>query len=201
MIKKIIVDILLFALMLLEFSKAYLPQEIHEIIGICLIILVIVHLILNRKYFQSLPKGKYGLKRSLMLTINVAFVISFLTTSLTGLLSSQATLTFLNIGDMTTSYLHTIFAYMSLIILGMHLGFTLTGLLKKIEKNKLTPVLYLGIIILGLYSLIDVDFLNHLTGNYGFGMTTKGIIINTLEYLSIVLMTTVIFHLIRQRLR
>ena len=59
--------------MLLEFSSIYLPPEIHEIIGILLVVLVIIHLILNRKYLKSIPKGKYNLKRMVMLVINVAY--------------------------------------------------------------------------------------------------------------------------------
>lgn len=72
--KKIIVDILLLILMLIEYSRAQIPAEIHEITGICLIILVIIHLILNRKYLKSIPKGKYNLKRSLMLIVNLCFL-------------------------------------------------------------------------------------------------------------------------------
>ena len=54
--KKIIVDVLLLILMLVQYSKAYLPKEIHETIGICLIVLVLIHLILNRKYLKAIGK-------------------------------------------------------------------------------------------------------------------------------------------------
>lgn len=189
--KKMVVDILLFILMLMEYSKVYLPGEIHEIIGICLIILVILHLILNKKYFKSILKGKYPLKRSLMLIINILFIVTFSVTCITGILSSQNILTFLNIGSLTTIYLHKIFAYVSIIVLGMHLGINLTKLFDKIE-NKL---IYVAIIILGIYSMIAVDFWNHLTGNYGFSLVTGNIIINTLEYLCIILMISAITNL------
>lgn len=190
--KKIVVDILLFILMLVEYSRVYLPSEIHEIIGICLIILVLIHLILNINYFKAIPKGKYSFKRSFMLVVNVLFIIAFSATCITGLLSSQDILTFMNIGNLTTVYLHKIFAYASIIVLGMHLGANLTKLFNKFENN----LIYIGIIILGVYSLIAVDFWNHLTGNYGFSIVTGNIAINTLEYLFIILMFSVITHLI-----
>ena len=190
--KKIVVDILMFILMLLEYSRVYLPSEIHEIIGICLIILVLMHLILNRKYFKAIPKGKYSFKRSFMLIVNVLFIITFSATCITGLLSSQDILTVMNIGNLTTIYLHKIFAYASTIVLGMHLGVNLTKLFNKFE-NKL---IYITIIILGAYSFIAVDFWNHLTGNYGFSLVTGNIIINTMEYLLIILMFSTITHLI-----
>lgn len=190
--KKIVVDILMFILMLMEYSRVYLPSEIHEIIGICLIILVIVHLILNRNYFKAITKGKYSFKRGFMLAVNVLFIITFSATCITGLLSNQNILTFMNIGNLTTVYLHKIFAYISIIVLGMHLGVNLTKLFNKIGNN----LIYIGIIILGVYSMIAVDFWNHLIGNYGFSMVTGNIVINTLEYLFIILMFSVITHLI-----
>jgi len=45
---------------------------------------------------------------------------------------------------------------------------------------------------------MQVDFLNHITGSYGFSTVTGNILINSLEYLSIILMTTVIVHLIEK---
>ena len=61
--KRIIVDVLLLVFMLMEYSRVHLPPEMHEIIGIGLILLVTVHLILNRNYFKAIPRGKYGAKR------------------------------------------------------------------------------------------------------------------------------------------
>ena len=156
--------------MLLEFSSIYLPPEIHEIIGILLVVLVIIHLILNRKYLKSIPKGKYNLKRMVMLVINVAFMVVFILTCIFGMLSSQYTLTFMNIGNLTTIYLHKIFA------------------------------LYLIIIVCGIYSFFKVDFLNHLLGNSGFSLVTGNIIINFLEYLSIILMISIFANIIFKKL-
>lgn len=70
---------------------------------------------------------------------------------------------------------------------------------KKIEKKlgkKVSYLTYLIIIIFGIYSSIQVDFLNHLTGIYGFSLMTGNILTNSLEYLSIILMITVTVHMI-----
>lgn len=198
--KKIIVDILLFILIVVQFSRLYLPPEIHEIIGIVLIALVIIHLILNRRYIRSIPKGKYNLKRSLMLIINVAFMVTFALTSILGLLSSQYTLTFMNLGNMSTIYLHKIFAYLCLILLGLHLSINLNALFNKLGEKKISYALYMIIIICGIYSFFKVDFLNHLLGNSGFSLVTGNIIINFLEYLSIILMISIFANIIFKKL-
>lgn len=202
--KKIIVDILMFILMLVEFSKVHLPPEIHEIVGICLFVLVIIHLILNRKYIRAIPKGKYNLKRSALLIINVAFMIVFFSTIIFGLLSSQKILTFLNIGSLTAVYLHKILAYLSLILLGIHLGVNLSGMFNKIEEKisnrSVLYLIYIILIVLGIYSFIDVDFYNHLIGNYGFSPVRGNLITSILEYLSITVMITFVVNLIYRRI-
>lgn len=191
-----IVDILLFILMLMEFSKVYLPPEVHEIIGICLIVLVIIHLILNRRYIKAIPKGKYNLKRAIMLVINVAFMVVFALTCIFGLLSGQYVLTFMNIGNLTTVYLHKILAYLSLLLLGLHLGINLNVLFERIEKSNIVYAVYLIIVAFGIYSIIQLDFLNHLLGNSGFSLVTGNFVINSIEYLSIILMVTILTNII-----
>ena len=193
--KKIIVDILLFILMLLEFQRTYLPPEIHEIIGICLIILVIIHLLLNRKYIKAIPKGKYNAKISLTLIINVGFFITFTLTVMFGILSSQDILTFFNIKNMTTIYLHKIFGNLSLILLGMHLGTNL-----KLKYKKSLNVVYIPIILFGIYSIVRLDLSNHLIGNYGFSIMTANILINSIEYLSIILMITILTNCLKYKI-
>ena len=197
--KKIIIDILLLILMICEYSNVYLSPEIHELVGICLIVLVAIHLFLNRRYFRAIAKGRYGKKRSFELIINISFFAVFLLTCIFGLLSSQKILAFLNIGSLTIVYQHKILGYLCIILLGIHLGINLKRMFKKIEKKlgkKISYLIYLIIIIYGIYSFIQVDFLNHLTGSYGFSLMTGNILINSMEYLSIILMITVIVHMI-----
>lgn len=195
--KRTIIDILLLVAMLVEYSKVYLSPQIHEIVGICLIVLVAMHLILNRKYIKAISKGRYSKKRSLELIINLGFFIAFIMTCIFGILSSREILPFLNIGNLSIIYLHKIIAYTCIILLGMHLGITLKKIFKKIPgKYAVFP----AIIICGIYSCIQVDFFTHLTGKSGFSMVNGNILINSLKYLSIVLMIAVIVNLIYSRL-
>ena len=186
--KKIIVDILLFILIIIEYSRLYINPTVHEIIGIGLIILIILHIYLNRNYFKSIKKGKYNFKRSFKLVINITFLIVFILTCIFGILSSQ----FLSIGSLTTIYLHKIFAYLSVLLLGLHLSTNINPLMAKIPYKKIIFPIF---IILGIYSLIHVDFWNHLTGRYGFSITTGNILINSIYYIGIVLMIIALVNL------
>lgn len=198
MIKRIIINILLLILTLLEFSKIYLTPEIHEIIGISLIILLTIHLIQNKRYIKTISKTK---TKNILYITNIFLLITFTLTILTGLLSSQL-ISILNIHQIATNYLHKILAYITLIFISIHLGLNLNKIINKIEKKiknkKVEQVIILIIILIGLISFIQVDYLNHLTGNIGFSTNNTNIIINIFQYLMIVLAITLITHKINK---
>lgn len=198
--KKLIVDILMLMLMILEFSRLYTGSLLHELMGIVLLILVIIHLILNKRYILNITKTKYNAKNIIMLIINVLLICSFILTSIFGILSSGEILTFLNIHNLNIIKLHKMFGNISLIIVGIHLGINFNAMFGKITKhiknNIVNYVIEIFIIILGIYSSIKIDLIKHIIGEYGFGIKEGNIIINALEYLSIILMISFIVNFI-----
>lgn len=190
---KIVVDILMFILMLLEFSRGYIKPIYHEIFGILLFILVIIHLVLNRNYIKNILKGKYNYSRYVMLIINLGFFLTFFLSIVFGMLSSQDLLKFMNIHSVSIVNLHKIFGYISLIFMGLHLGITFDAMFGKIKLNKtLVYVIDLILLIYGVYSFIKLDIIKHVTGTYGFSITDGNIAINILRYLSIVMMLGIV---------
>jgi hypothetical protein len=190
---KVIIDILLFIFMLLEFSKNYMDPTYHEIFGIILIILLIIHLILNKNYIKTIFKGKYNLSRIIMLIINTCFLITLLLSIVFGILSSQELFKFLNIGSFTLIKFHKILSYLSLIFMGLHLGINFNYIIRKINK-KLMYIIEIIVIIYGIYSFIKLEIINHITGFYGFSIIDSNVFINIIRYLSIVLMIAFISH-------
>lgn len=194
--KRIIINILLLILTLLEFSKLYLTPEIHEIIGITLILLLIIHLIQNKTYIKTITQAR---TQKLLLITNTLLLITFTSTIITGLLSSQ-TMTILNIHIITSNYLHKILAHFTLILISIHLGlnikFILNRIKEKISNKHVQQIIAAIIILLGIISFIQVDYINHLTGNIGFSANNTNILINILQYLSIILSTAIITYYI-----
>lgn len=130
--KKIIVDILMGLAIILEFVS--LPILIHEIIGIGLIFLIILHIKFNKNYFKAIPKGKYNLKRTIDLIINIGLLISLSITIISGILSSMKSFKGLKIGNQKMSHIHKSSSILSLIFLGLHLLTTRKKLLREIKK-------------------------------------------------------------------
>jgi hypothetical protein len=130
--KKITVDILMGIAIILEFLS--LPILIHEIVGIVLLFLIILHIQSNKNYFKAIFKGKYTLKRTIDLIVNIGLLISLSITIISGILSSQKSLKSLKIGNHEITHIHKSFSIFSLIFLGLHLLTTRKKLLREIKK-------------------------------------------------------------------
>ena len=131
--QRVVVDVSMFLAIILEFCS--LPIFIHEVVGIGLFFLVILHLYYNKHYFKAITKGKYDLKRTLGLIINIGLLISLLITIITGIISSQKSLKDLKIGNYKISHLHKPFSIISLIFLVFHLLFTHKKFLRILKRN------------------------------------------------------------------
>ena len=203
--KKTLIDILLLIFITLEFSKGYMNPLYHEIFGIILIILLLIHLILNKNYLKNISKGKYNLSRTIMLTINTLFMLTFILSLLFGILSSEVLLKSFNIGSFTIIKLHKICAYMSIIIMGFHLGINFNAMFskktKRIKNKSLLHITKLIIILYGIYSFIRLDILKHILGTYGFSIIEGNILINIFEYLSIVMMIVLVMNRIYNKIK
>lgn len=121
--KKITVDILMMGAIILEFFS--LPILLHEIIGIGLLFLIILHLKFNKNYFKAITKGKYNLKRTIDLIINIGLLISLLLTIISGILTSQRP---------GLKKVHKSSSIFSLIFLGLHLITTRKKLIREVKK-------------------------------------------------------------------
>ena len=130
--KKITVDILMFIAIILEFLS--LPILIHEIVGIGLLFLVMLHIKFNKNYFKAIPKGKYNLKRTIDLIINMGLLISLSITIISGILSSQKSLKHMKIGKYKMPHIHKSSSIFSLIFLGLHLLTTRKKLSRELKK-------------------------------------------------------------------
>ena len=198
MIKKIIVDILMFICMIMEFPRWYMPPIYHEIIWIILLILVILHLWFNREYFKNLTKWKYNLSRWIMVIVNISFFISFFLTIIFWVLSSQNLLTFANIHSLKLVELHKIFGYISLILMAFHLWINISWWMMKLEKKINNQIVFYTVKLIlvwyWIYAFIKLNIWDHLIWRYGFSVLDWNIAINILNYLAVVIMITLIVN-------
>ena len=124
------VDITMTILSIILMGGNYLfPADIvHEILGVGLFVLWSLHIILNRRWYGAIFKGKYNPYRVMQTIINCCILICTIFLMISGIILSNHIFTFLNIqgglGFARIAHLlasHWYYLFMSLHI-GLHVG-------------------------------------------------------------------------------
>ena len=132
---KHIVDILLGIGLLLLMSYQVTSEAGHEWTGIVMTVLMILHQILNQKWYAALFKGKYTPLRTVQTLVNAALVICFVLTALCGINMSVHAVPFLS-EFMRASLgrrLHLTLSHWCFVLMGLHLGLHIPAMLKGVK--------------------------------------------------------------------
>ena len=119
-----IVDVCMTILLLCLMAYQVTGEALHEWIGIGMTILVIIHQILNRKWYGALFKGKYNPYRSITTVLNILLIASFVLTAFCGMSMSSYAVPFLY-GMAPVSFvrqMHLSMSHWAFVLMGLHLG-------------------------------------------------------------------------------
>ena len=139
---KHIVDVLLGVGLLLLMSYQVTGEAGHEWTGIVMTVLMILHQILNRKWYAALFKGKYTPLRTVQTLVNAALVICFVLTALCGINMSVHAVPFLS-EFMRASLgrrLHLTLSHWCFVLMGLHLGLHIPAMLQGIKDRKVRRI-------------------------------------------------------------
>ena len=165
------VTALLPLLLLLVMSFHYIPKLLHEVLGIACLVLAVVHVYQNRRWFKSLGRGRWDFLRALGTVISILLIVLMLVAVMAGLGISNYLLKDIMPLEIQRSIAihqyHVSLPYALLILCGLHWGMHWRGWLaqwKKLVPLSLAPntsriaaaVLGLSVAALGIYG----SFLN-----------------------------------------
>lgn len=143
MIKRI-VDVCMTVLLLCLMAYQVTGEALHEWIGIGMTILVILHQILNRKWYGAIFKGKYNPYRIATTVVNIALLLSFVMTAFCGMSMSGHAVPFLY-GMTNVSFarrMHLSMSHWAFVLMGMHLGMHIPLMIARMKlADKLRMVL------------------------------------------------------------
>ena len=123
LITRLSLDLIMTLLILLEFAYRLIGSTLHELIGLSMFTLIIVHGNWNWRWFAMLLKGKYAVLRIVSVTINTLLLITGLLMMVSGVLNSDLLFSLTQVElDLLPRELHTATAYWFLILVGVHLG-------------------------------------------------------------------------------
>ena len=165
MIKRII-DVGLTVLLLCLMAYQVSGEAIHEWLGIGMTALVIVHQILNAKWYGALFKGKYHALRIFQTAVNVLLLFSFVLTAVCGMAMSGHTVPFLY-GILPVSFarpMHLSLSHWSFVLMGLHLGIHIPVMTAKLpeKKKKVLSALFCVIGAAGLFFFLKNGLYNYL---------------------------------------
>lgn len=165
---KMIIDIAMYLIFIVLMGHHITDNLIHEILGVVLFVLFIVHHILNYRYYKTIFKGRYTFKRLFILITDLLLLICMIGMIISAINISSDVFTFLNIP--TTIFgrkLHMISTSWGFVIMSihvcLHIGILINKLNKKMKNNTFEYVYYLILFLIasyGLYSFIKLKFIS-----------------------------------------
>lgn len=165
---KLLIDASLTISLLFLMSYSLVGEKAHEIIGILMFMLFIVHLIFNRKYLKNINKFK-NLKGYFQNSLIFLMLVCFIGSMISGIIESRYLFTSLNT---KSSYLmnriHMLSAYWGFVFMSMHLGCHFMMIKAMFNKNKVSlnnlfiKILNIIILLYGVYAFFKMDILNYL---------------------------------------
>ena len=162
MLLRRIIDVSMTVLLILLMSLQVTEQEYHEYIGMVMVILVIVHIYLNRKWFISVFKGKYPPVRILSLVIDFSLLVAFILSGISGMIIAE-TFTFMNLESLTAwgRTAHISSSYWSFVLMGLHVGLHWNMVAVRI-KSSWPTVIALLLAAYGLYAFIQSEIITYM---------------------------------------
>lgn len=164
---KRIVDMVLTVLLMFLMAFQVTGDVLHEWLGIGMTVTLVLHHILNRKWYKAVFKGKYSPYRIVMTAVNTLMLAAIAMTALSGMSMSGHAVPFMyGLINVTTAItLHLAMSYWSFILVGVHIGLHMKAMTAKMPDNGkvVFKVILTGVSGVGLWLLLKSGIVNYIT--------------------------------------
>ena len=206
-------DILMTVLSIILMGGAYLfPSDIvHEILGVSLFVLWVVHITLNRRWYGAVFHGKYNAHRIMQTIINCGILICTIFLMISGIILSNRLFVFLGIekglGFARIAHLlasHWYFVFMSFHI-GLHIGMIL-GKINVPKDGRIAVALRVAVALIslyGIYAFITRGVWRYLIlrQQFFFLDLEKGYALFFADYISIIVFLAISIHIMLKKFK
>lgn len=190
----LVMTITLFLLMLFQITG----QQVHEYLGIMMLVLFLGHNFLNRKWYRHLFKGKYKLYRCIQTILNISILMMMLGLGYSGMVMAQYVPFSISGSISLARRLHLACSYWGFVLMSMHLGMHLRQMMNMFKKYihlktnvlKIIKLMIVIICLYGIYCFIQNNMISYmlLTNEFVFFDFEKNTFIVLLEYLSMMIL-------------
>ena len=165
---KRVIDICMTVSLLFLMAYQVTGEVLHEWIGMGMTVLVIVHQILNRKWYSAVFKGKYNPYRIMTTAVNILLLLSFAFTAFSGMAMSRHAVPFLH-GMVPVSLArqtHLAMSHWSFVLMGTHLGLHIpamaSGMKLEGRKKTIAVAVFCAIACAGMFLFIRNGMFNYM---------------------------------------
>ncbi len=201
------IDITMTILSIILMGGNYLfPADlVHEILGVGLFVLWALHIILNRRWYGAIFKGKYNPYRVMQTVINCCILICTIFLMISGIILSNHIFTFLNIqGGLGFARIsHVLASHWYYLFMSLHIGLHV-GRLFQNATAKIIPRIILALVCAyGIYAFIARGVWKYLIlqQQFFFFDLERGYILFAIDYISIIILFATLSHLLAKSLK
>ncbi|MDQ0877650.1 magnesium-transporting ATPase (P-type) [Paenibacillus sp. V4I3] len=120
---KLVIDLIMTVSMLVAMAYHITGNMIHELVGVFLFVLFMVHNILNRRWYKTIFRGKYKVQQIISMAVNLLFLLTIAVALISSVPISRDIFPFIPINnDMTVRQIHVLSAYWGFILMAVHIG-------------------------------------------------------------------------------
>lgn len=208
---KILIDLFMTIALLLLMLFQITGQQVHEYLGIMMLVLFLGHNVLNWKWYRHLFKGKYKLYRCIQTILNISILMMMLGLGYSGMVMAQY-LPFSISGSMSlVRRLHLACSYWGFVLMSMHFGMHLRQMMNMFKKYihlktnvlKIIKLMIVIIFLYGIYCFIQNNMISYmlLINEFVFFDFEKNTFIVLLEYLSMMILWINIGYFITNKIK
>lgn len=208
---RIVVDVAMAVLYVAVMATALVQEAPHEYLGIALFAAVVAHIVLNRRWFKALFRGRYDAVRALQLFATAGLLLCIIGQIASSLVLSKYAFGFLPSlpGAALARRAHMLCSYWGFVFAFAHAGLQFGGferLVRLREESASGVVIWVARVALaaiacfGLYSFAQMDLGFYLLGQVQFATADYGapIALSIARYASIAALIAVVFHCLRR---
>ena len=201
------IDITMTILSIILMGGNYLFQAdiVHEILGVGLFVLWALHIILNRRLYGAIFRGKYNAYRVMQTVINCCILICTIFLMISGIILSNHIFTFLNIqGGLGFAHItHLLASHWYYLFMSLHIGLHVGRLFQNITAKIIPRIILALTCIYGLYAFIARGVWKYLIlqQQFFFFDLERGYILFAIDYISIIILFATLSHLLAKSLK
>ncbi|MDF2052897.1 DUF4405 domain-containing protein [Priestia megaterium] len=132
---RLVIDLAMTVLMLVVMAYHVTGNAIHELVGAVLFMLFIFHNILNRRWYKTIIRRKYNVRRILKIVVNLLFLVSMIVVVISSVPISRDAFPYFPINnDMIVRQIHVLTAYWGFIFMAVHIGLSWGTIINAVRK-------------------------------------------------------------------